>query len=212
MTATPITNEPFELIKLVNLCKEQNEQLPTTRDEFYKEFDVGSTGKFSNKGSLKYFNAITGNISYLSRENDARQFAKPIITEVKVPLSTSEFSKSGLDKIKEDNLQKIQNEKDILDQKQEDLKAYKKDIADLKKSMIANCVGADKRNCLARVQNEIHQLDNKIAEKKNSIKKHEDIIKIMNKNLKAEYRKAVNLAKEDSSQQGILENKCFRKK
>ena len=76
MTATPITEGPMELIKLLNLCKLPEEQMPETFDEFSQEY-LDEEGVFTERGKTKYMNDISGILSYLNREFDVRQFAQP---------------------------------------------------------------------------------------------------------------------------------------
>jgi hypothetical protein len=78
MTATPITEGPMELIKLLNLCKLPEDQMPETFEQFSDEY-LTEEGVFSDRGKTKYLNDITGILSYLNREFDLRQFSQPII-------------------------------------------------------------------------------------------------------------------------------------
>ena len=86
MTATPITSGPMEIVKLVNLCKPLNRQLPSHFDDFTKKYLNPDTIKFTPNGLKKYYDDIAGVVSYLNREKDARQFAQPIIKHIKTPL------------------------------------------------------------------------------------------------------------------------------
>jgi len=78
MTATPITESPMELIKLLNLCKSPDEQMPETFDEFSEEY-LNHEGNFTAAGADHYARDINGLVSYLNREFDVRQFAQPKI-------------------------------------------------------------------------------------------------------------------------------------
>jgi len=89
MTATPITAKPMELIQLINLCKPLSEQMPSTFDEFSNEY-LDVQGNFTDKGRYKYLDDISGYVSYLNREKDARQFAQPIVTQINVPMVQDE--------------------------------------------------------------------------------------------------------------------------
>ena len=86
MTATPITTDPMEIVKMVNLCKPIDSQLPTHFDDFTKKYLNPDTIKFSPTGLKEYYDDIAGVVSYLNREKDARQFAQPIIHHIKTPL------------------------------------------------------------------------------------------------------------------------------
>lgn len=86
MTATPVTQDPMELIKLMNLCKLPSEQMPTEFTEFSEKY-LDDEGNFTKKGEEQYLEDIAGHISYLNREKDARQFAQPIIQHIDIPIT-----------------------------------------------------------------------------------------------------------------------------
>ena len=82
MTATPITQNPMEIIKLINLCKPFAEQMPDEFDAFSKDYLLDD-GSFSVAGKRRYLDDIAGYVSYLNREKDARQFSQPRIKFVR---------------------------------------------------------------------------------------------------------------------------------
>jgi len=92
MTATPITENPLELVKLVNLCRPAEQQIPTEFEEFADKF-LDDKGDFTEIGSKMFLDDIAGHISYLNREGDVRQFARPILREVLVPLVDAKTAK-----------------------------------------------------------------------------------------------------------------------
>jgi hypothetical protein len=96
MTATPITNNPLELVKLLNLCKLPDEQIPDTLGEFADKY-LKEDGSFSETGRRRFLDDIAGHISYLNREKDARQFSQPVIHHVQVPYNNKAIIRS-LDK------------------------------------------------------------------------------------------------------------------
>jgi hypothetical protein len=85
MTATPITQNPMELIQLINLTKPLQYQMPQGFDEFSRKY-LDEYGRFTPEGEQLYLDNIAGHVSYLNRERDARQFAQPIVRFVKTPL------------------------------------------------------------------------------------------------------------------------------
>ena len=85
MTATPITENPMELVQLMNLCKPLQNQMPTNFSIFSQEY-LNEDGKFTANGRRTFLDNIAGNISYLNREKDARQFSQPHIKRILVPL------------------------------------------------------------------------------------------------------------------------------
>ena len=86
MTATPITQNPMELIKLVNLCKQEEEQMPAIFSHFSDKY-LDDQGVFTERGRADYLDDISGYISYLNREKDARQFSQPRLHYVNVPIT-----------------------------------------------------------------------------------------------------------------------------
>jgi len=85
MTATPITDSPMELIKLINLCKPSAMQLP---DEFptFSDTFLDMEGHFSEQSRRMFLDKIAGHVSYLNREKDARQFSQPRIQYIMTPV------------------------------------------------------------------------------------------------------------------------------
>lgn len=132
MTATPITNDPLELIKLLNLCKLPQNQMPTTFDEFSEKF-LNEEGKFTDAGKDLYLDKIAGHISYLNREKDARQFAQPILHNVLVPIvkdikHLEKFDKKYVRQYLDSDMV------DLKKQIQEKTKSIDADLADLDKN------------------------------------------------------------------------------
>lgn len=89
MTATPYTSDPMDLIKIINLMKET--EMPETFEEFKKEY-LDDNSMFTDDGAREYLDNITGYISYLNREKDARQFAYPVFYKVFSKLSRKDAS------------------------------------------------------------------------------------------------------------------------
>ena len=85
MTATPITSSPMEFVKLMNLCKERPRQMETEFPLFSQDYLDGS-GRFTEAGETRFLDEISGYVSYLNREKDARVFAQAVIKRVDVPL------------------------------------------------------------------------------------------------------------------------------
>jgi hypothetical protein len=132
MTATPIIDSPFDIIKLINLCKPINERIPDNYEQFTSKF-LSNQGKFTENGKQEYLNNISGYISYLNRSKDASQFAQPIITNIDVPIIDDEQDVNKFDKkiVKE-----IQNSTivDLRDKIIENNKLLELETADLDKN------------------------------------------------------------------------------
>lgn len=85
MTATPITENAMELIKLVNLCKPAAQQIPDDFASFSQDY-LNENGRFTEEGKGHFLDKIAGHISYLNREKDARQFSQPVIKKIMTPI------------------------------------------------------------------------------------------------------------------------------
>ena len=93
MTATPITENPMELVQLMNLCKPFQEQMPATFDLFASQY-LSEEGVFTKNGQHEFMDNIAGHISYLNREKDARQFSQPRVRKIMVPMLSNELMKN----------------------------------------------------------------------------------------------------------------------
>ena len=170
MTATPFTNSPMELFKLINLCKDNaSEKITTDIKEFKKLYMQSDAGNIlSEAGSKKLADKLSGYISYLNREQDPTQFAQPIMIEVPVIMSHIEdsdmrqevFSVSPLnkaDKLANKTMMKTQLEIiKVLKTRLKETQKRAKD--DLKKSQ-AHCKTiknrAEKAKCMNKAKQEI---------------------------------------------------------
>ena len=97
MTATPMTDDPMEIIKLLNLLRPIERQIPDDFNSFSTEY-LNEHGQFTEIGRHKYLDDIAGYVSYLNRERDARQFAQPIVKHVHVPITEDIESVERFDK------------------------------------------------------------------------------------------------------------------
>ena len=159
MTATPFTDSPMELFKLINLCKEDPEDHITTDPAEFKSTYMSKEDVITNAGSKALANSLSGYISYLNRENDPTQFAQPIMIEVPAILSHVEdddlrehFYRTGDDKKKgkaEDkdmaNMVKVQA-KEKKAKAMQDMKDFKEELKTVKKTS-KNVIKERKAKC-----------------------------------------------------------------
>jgi hypothetical protein len=103
MTATPITLDAMEMIKLLNLCRPIEHQLPASFETFQKDF-LDAEGHFTKEGKKTFLDEIAGHISYLNREKDARQFSQPIIERILVPIIKDESLIKKFDKVSKEDI------------------------------------------------------------------------------------------------------------
>jgi hypothetical protein len=97
MTATPITGNPMELVKLLNLTKPMADHMPEEFADFSDKY-LNEEGRFTVPGERRYLDDIAGHVSYLNREKDARQFSQPIVKFVNSPLVDNVKEVAKLDK------------------------------------------------------------------------------------------------------------------
>jgi broad-specificity NMP kinase len=88
MTATPITTSPMEFVKLLNLCKERFNRIEDSF-ELFAETYLDESGMFSAEGRARFLDEMSGYVSYLNREKDARTFAQPIVRHIVAPILQS---------------------------------------------------------------------------------------------------------------------------
>jgi hypothetical protein len=195
MTATPITEHPMELIKLVNLCKPLDQQVPEKFAMFSNKF-LDEEGRFTVKGKREFLDIVSGHISYLNREKDARQFAQPQIEYIQVPMIDDVQDIKDMDKrltrsiINKDIIElkeEIENENANIDEDFKDLESSRfyelRDICE-------EFEGIMKKGCLKIANDNIRNL---IKEAKENVQDIKDKIKKIRGELKEknEYRKNV---------------------
>jgi hypothetical protein len=212
MTATPITNDPMELIKLINLCRE--EQLPTVYKAFAERY-LNEYGQFTKKGMRSYLDDIAGTISYLSREKDARQFSQPTIIPVNVPLQESQFGSVQLEKLKDQIDEATEKNNTDIAYLKTKISDVKQERMRIKKELKARCTGIPKAQripCLQEIEHEIGYREKEFETRLNDYSQDINKLTTDNKEMKKELQLKKKLAKEDASQQAILETKCMKKK
>jgi len=184
MTATPITENPIEIVQLVNLCKPANQQIPSTFDAFADEY-LDDTGVFTQAGEHKYLDDIAGHISYLNREKDARQFSQPIVQTVMVPIVSSSRHIDLYDKhaLRETMTKGLREMKRELERRESNIDAELKDI-NLTRflHLMKICEDADlaitKKDCTRIVKSNIQQLVKEAKEYVATVKaQHKDLQK-----------------------------------
>jgi superfamily II DNA or RNA helicase len=91
MSATPFSStSPMDFIEMINFLLEEKERFPTDYASFQKEFLNDKTNCFTDKGSIKFLDTISGHISYLNRSKDVSQFAYPVFHNIVSQSSVSQ--------------------------------------------------------------------------------------------------------------------------
>jgi len=88
MTATPYTTDPMQFMSLMNLMRPAEDALPEDFVGFSEKY-LDERGRFNERSLTKFLDEISGYVSYLNREKDARTFAYPVYDSVVVEVSRS---------------------------------------------------------------------------------------------------------------------------
>lgn len=203
MTATPITQDPMELMQLVNLCKPRKEQMPVDFEEFQQRY-LDETGvDFDPEGSRAFLDDIAGHISYLNRERDARQFTQPHIEYVRVPMSTSEKDRERVAEM-EEAIERETLHKDEMKQRfKAEAARIKEEYADTK-DRCKKMSPEDKAICLLKAEKDYVKL---LKAHKEAKKQHkEDLLEL--RNLIKTHKAMLSVLKVGVSQESIIMNKC----
>ena len=156
MTATPYTSNPMEFFQLMNLIREPEEQLPTSFDELRESY-LDESGKFTPEGKTELMNKLAGQISYLNRQNDVRQFAQVHTHHILV--NQRIINPNNLDQ----DIQRLYDVVDMLESQQIVLKALiesekRKNVGRDREAKLA------KETTLKRLNIEMDDLERKIQE------------------------------------------------
>ena len=167
MTATPFTNSPMELFKLINLCKEESEHI-TVDPEKFKSTYMGADDLLTQAGIKKLSDELSGYFSYLNREQDPTQFAQPIMIEVPAimtHLNDTEVRAALFELKDEKNKQKpnskiftkIKNAR--IKELKAEIKATKKNMQEMYKTQAATCKTlknpAEKAQCMKEAKEQM---------------------------------------------------------
>lgn len=211
MTATPYTQDPLDFVKIMNIIRE-GDKLPETFEEFSEEY-LMDNGMFKESPKEKFMDQIAGQISYLNREKDIRQFAYPVFHSINVPLSESEAHKFDEQIVATKEEQKETDNK--VEKAKKEFKNTKVALKEVRETKLQQCklIPVKERSvCKEKIKNEISNVE------KSRLKPLNDIIAInelRNKELSTNIKKLEKEKKkailEDISQETALK-KCFRKK
>jgi hypothetical protein len=208
MTATPYTSDPMGMMKLLNLIRPPNSQLPDEFDDFSKEY-LDDDGAFTTQGKRKFLDDIAGYISYVNREKDARQFAYPKHHRVIVAMSRSQ---TILHRQHQVELQNRIKELDVPGAEQRFNDAKKED-ADRIKELKARCKGlpkADRPECENELQAFKDASVRRLETLRNALQEVKDNVADMKKAIAFEKKANKNEGKEDASQEYFLLEKCLQ--
>jgi hypothetical protein len=191
MTATPITDDPMEIVKLLNLMRPSTIQLPEEFNEFSHAY-LNENGEFTEAGRHKYLDEIAGYVSYLNRERDARQFSQPIVENIHVPITDDVATVEKFDKkiVRDFMISDISELKSKIIEKNKELQGELGEVDKnmflfLKEESCDGLEGKELKDCEKVANKNIKEL---VKEAKSEVKKIRDEIKeirslIKNRNL-----------------------------
>lgn len=201
MTATPYTSEPIDLLKLLNLIRPHDDKFPETFEEFSKVY-LDETGNFTEKGLTRYQNKLSGYISYLSRENDIRTFAYPVIHEMPIPMSHYEFQDLIMPySIAKEKLTDANREMDLeVSSINYDMTKYKNTLlSELQKDLEPSI--QEHKECLQNLSMNVKEIKEEIKSEYTERKKEcKELEKEHANDIKQEYKETIQKLKDDIKQ------------
>ena len=210
MTATPYTDDPMQMIKLINLLKPTERQIQSSFEEF-KEAYLDEKGDIKNPKFV--IDLMSGYISYLNREQDIRQFANPIVHSIDVPLSESD----AVDKKRQiDVYAKESDESNRIIQKTKiEMRELKDKVKKQQDILMEKCKKIkdkdEKIHCKQEVQIAVEHFKNNLMNDKNErIDLHEEKIKSLKPKIQKLNYDMKHYKESDLSQERALNEKCFK--
>jgi len=213
MTATPYTTDPMQFMSLMNLMREAGPDgagaLPEDFAAFSEKY-LDERGRFTERSLTKFLDEISGYVSYLNREKDARTFAYPVYDSVTVEVSRS--GRAAAASAAEELQAELGEVSEAIDTGKKARAALRERVRADKARLVAQCAAAptpaERKACEQRVVADLEAF-RKAAE--------EDIAERLGagERAAAEVKKKLTTArraardrKADYSQQAALEQKC----
>ena len=230
MTATPFTNSPLELFKLINLFyTNESEKITTDKEEFKKQY-MNEKNVLSQNGVKNLANKLSGYISYLNREKDPTQFAQPIMINVPILMTHIQddelrkqfYLNKQLNSVSIKVLEKIKTLKIKIKELKTEYKEKKTLAKESKNAGIAKCnrdfpnssQKNEKEKCLEEFKKEFDILNENLKEILDEINDLQEELKELNdekdfgKNSSKEMKDKLKLLKNSLIQEYILYTKC----
>lgn len=201
MTATPIKDNPMEIIQLINLLKLPEEQMPSEIN-YFKEKYLTKDMMFTEYGKKLFCDETAGLVSYLNLSTVIGKFAQPIIHQVYVPSINDEellnvdvnFTKQYYNEIMKNNKKNI----DILNFQKNNIPLFAGKLNQYKNYYCEEKRPLEKRLCGKIIKSYIDQIKIKMKEKKNEIDDTIKYIKKRNDRITLKRNKHINIIKDRS--------------
>lgn len=210
MTATPYSEDPMQMIQLMNLIRPKDIQFPTKYEDFKEEY-LDADGAF--KRPMWFLTDMSGYISYLNRETDIRQFAHPILKTIPVPISESKRNQilQEIETLEGD----IQYATDTIVANKADKAKAKEKLRYEKKLLAEKCkklkTKEERDRCKESLQQKEEEFKQYLFEESDEIvRESEEKMKQWKKEIKDKKNELQNYREVDPSQERILLEKCFK--
>ena len=154
MSATPITEDPMSVVKILNLLLTKSEEFPEDFETFRSMYCM-ENGLFTDNGARKFMDNTSGLISYIDRTNDISHFAYPIISDILLK-AASQKKNNNIDNLQQklkdaqDKLHEMESNekniekggkiayKDAVKTLKQDIKKMSKEIKQLSETELSN--------------------------------------------------------------------------
>jgi superfamily II DNA or RNA helicase len=216
MTATPYTNDPMELMQLLNLLRKKENQLPDDFEVFSNKY-LDQDGNFTKQGHVRFLDDVSGYISYLNREKDARQFTQPVVLQVKVPMTRIDplFGQENLENVV-NAIDEIQSRakhisfeiKEAKQRTKAEIKFIKDDCKNVSAPRGEKAVA--KVRCLESKQSQINAIETQLRTSIDSLKNEQVSSKTELKTLRKKKTALKKEMKHDPSQESVIMTKCIK--
>lgn len=199
MTATPIKDDPMEIIQLINLLKMPDEQIPDTLEEFKDKYLTNEL-EFTERGREEFCDETAGLISYLNLSTVIGKFAQPIIHPIYISSIKDEeilnidinFTKQVYNKLMLEN--KINMESLMFEKS--NIPRFSGKLNELKQYYCQDKVAAERKECSKIIKYYIDDMKDKIKNRKDKINQEIALIKNENKSITEKRQRHVNIIKE----------------
>lgn len=210
MTATPYSEDPMQMVQLLNLMRPKNDQFVVKYEDFKKEY-LREDGSF--RSPISFLSKVSGYISYLNRETDIRQFAHPVLKTI--PVSMSESKKDELQREMTRLEEEVQESLETITANEGEKAKAKEKLKLERKVLMERCKKIkdkeDKKKCKEEMKGKEEEFKQMLFSEANEvILENKEKVKVLKKQLQEKKNALMNYRESDPSQERVLLEKCFK--
>ena len=181
LSATPYTSEPFDLFRLINLCKDSDEApLPETIEALHDRY-----GSIDNMEPM--LDDLSGYISYVNMSRDVRHFAYPIFHD--------QMAEMSLDEVHQSSIVAAKGEITTLNSEIERSESLLKGLSAKKREALQDCRSkSDPKECVRQRSNQFADVQLKLKAKVADLKERRRQLKTNERQQKS--KSTVSLSQE----------------